>query len=532
MFRKSAFVLLLILPATVFAQLRDNQPLQKAIIRELSNFDGKVGIGICGLDFADTLMINDNHHYPMQSVFKFPLGIYILDMVDKGKLALEQKINIKRSDLQQKTWSPMLKDFKGDSFTMTVAELLQYSVAKSDNNACDILFEVAGGTKPVDDYFKAAGVKNMAIVATEYEMTKAWDVQYTNFCHPSAMVQVITLFYNGRLLKPATNRFMMKLMVESENPSGRLKGMLPENTIVGHKTGTGSTNDAGITSATNDVGFVTLPNGRHYAIVVYVSDYKGAVPVGEKMIAKISRLVWEHYTKAFMNETKQVTPQVSRTIIPLLDTARMRPIDIAVYLPKDAKSIKGVVMLNHGYDPGNLSAHLSYSYIANYLAERKYMVVSILHDMPWDTAIAREGNLQKLRYPFWEQGSRNIQHVLKYLENNYPGYDFKKVSLVGHSNGGDIAALYAKLNPHKVSALITLDNRRMALPRNGDIKVCSLRSSDFPADDGVLPGEDEQKKYGAQIVFLPATKHNDMDDDATAEQQAEMLNYIYNCLSK
>lgn len=278
------------------AAAKNKQELLLRIRALADSSNGNIGVGVLGLDFADTILVNNKYRYPMLSVFKFPLGMFILNMVDKGKLLPDQQVTIEKRSLIQHTWSPMLGDFNADTFTMTVRDLMRYSISKSDNNACDLLFKLAGGPQKVNDYFKKSGIKGLAITASERDMSKGWKVQYTNWCYPSAMLRILQLFYSGALLQPASNGHLMKLMTETENSPQRLKGLLPASTVVAHKTGTGNTNANGITAATNDVGIITLPDGRHYAIVVYVSDFKGTAAQGEKYIAEISRLVWDYYT--------------------------------------------------------------------------------------------------------------------------------------------------------------------------------------------------------------------------------------------
>jgi beta-lactamase class A len=255
---------------------------------------GTAGIGVMGLDFEDTLLMNEEVHYPMQSVYKFPLALVVLNKVDKKELSLQKRVRFKKSELMQETWSPMLRELQEGEQEMTIAQLLLYAVSKSDNNACDLLFEQVGGVGAVDRYCKRAGAKEMAIAATERQMAVGWQVQYTNWCKPASMLRLLQLFYEGKLLKESSNAYLMKLMVESENSPNRLKEMLPSSAVVAHKTGTSNTNAEGVRAATNDVGIVTLPDGRHYAIVVCLKDYKASIATGEKAIATISKAVWDY----------------------------------------------------------------------------------------------------------------------------------------------------------------------------------------------------------------------------------------------
>ncbi|WP_332699988.1 serine hydrolase, partial [Halalkalibacter lacteus] len=76
----------------------------------------------------------------------------------------------------------------------------------------------------------------------------------------------------------------------------RLPGLLPEGTPVGHKTGSGSTNN-GINSATNDAGTITLTNGQKIAVAVFVSMSPAEESVREAVIAKIAKAAYDHYSK-------------------------------------------------------------------------------------------------------------------------------------------------------------------------------------------------------------------------------------------
>jgi beta-lactamase class A len=71
---------------------------------------------------------------------------------------------------------------------------------------------------------------------------------------------------------------------------------LPTGTIVAHKTGSSGTNDYGITAATNDVGIVTLPNEKHFAIVVFISNSTAGEEKCEDIIAEIAKVVWDTFS--------------------------------------------------------------------------------------------------------------------------------------------------------------------------------------------------------------------------------------------
>jgi len=91
--------------------------------------------------------------------------------------------------------------------------------------------------------------------------------------------------------------------------------------------------------------------------------------------------------------------------------------------------------------------------------------------------------------------------------------------------------LFAHLHPEMVSKIISLDNRRMPLPRTSKPRIYSLRSSDQPADPGVLPTAEEQEQFGIKIIKLPGTPHNNMADNANQVQRSEINRYLLQFLT-
>jgi predicted esterase len=211
----------------------------------------------------------------------------------------------------------------------------------------------------------------------------------------------------------------------------------------------------------------------------------------------------------------------------LFDVVRQRLIPIAIYSPKVFKTKRPrLVIFNHGYGQNKGGDCLAYTYLTEKLASEGYVVVSIQHELMTDSLLLLTGIPQVVRRPFWDRGADNIMFVINALKKSDPTLDFKHITLIGHSNGGDMAALFPQKYPNIVHQIITLDNRRMALPMSKRLKVSSLRSNDQVADDNVLPNVADAKKYHIQIVKLQNTKHNDMDDNANPEQQKEINDYI------
>lgn len=261
-------------------------------IREITQTaQGHVGMAMISLEDGDTITLNGQDRFPMQSVFKLPLAVAVLDQVDRGKFSLDHIIHIRKEELLPETWSPIRDKFP-EGTDMKLSDILAYTVSQSDNNGCDLLFRLVGGTAYVDEYIHGLGIDSIAIKATEEQMAKTWEVQYTNWASPFAIIQLLQGIHTRQYLSKSSNDFLLKIMKETTTGPKRMRGLLPKETVVAHKTGTSGTNAAGISAATNDVGIVTLPNGKHYAIAVFVSDSRADEATRDAIIARLTHLFW------------------------------------------------------------------------------------------------------------------------------------------------------------------------------------------------------------------------------------------------
>ena len=227
------------------------------------------------------------------------------------------------------------------------------------------------------------------------------------------------------------------------------------------------------------------------------------------------------------NRSSDPTYEVLLDTIRLFDQLRSREVPIAIFKPKRyTANVQHVVIFSHGYGENRPGSYLAYSYLTRFLASKGFFVASIQHELPTDSLIPSSGIPQIVRRPFWDRGADNILFVINELKKSNPELDFANVALIGHSNGGDMVALFPQKYPNVARKIITLDNRRMALPGTSAPKVYSLRSSDQPADVDVLHTFKKKKRLGMTIIKLSSTKHNDMNDFGNEEQHAEINNYV------
>lgn len=258
---------------------------------------GPVGVSIRLLETGETTSYHGNKKYPMQSVYKFPIAMTVLHQVDLGNLRLEQKVSFDKSDFAAE-WqhSPIRRKYP-DGGELSLKELLRFAASESDGSASDILLRVLGGPKQVTQYLRNLGVKGVVVETTEKEMGLDENAQYRNWSKPKAMVELLGILYQGKKgLSSSSRDLLLDFMTETKTGLRRIKDQLPAETVVAHKTGTSRT-VGGITRATNDVGLVSLPNGKHLAIAVFVSDTKADDQTREEVIAKIARAAWDCYSR-------------------------------------------------------------------------------------------------------------------------------------------------------------------------------------------------------------------------------------------
>lgn len=299
-FRLFALLFLYLLLSTSCQTLNNStESLRNKIEQIVSDKKAVVGVSIIGNDGNDTISLHGDRRFPMQSVFKFHIALAVLSEVDKGKLSLDQTIEISKDDmLPEDFWSP-LRDENPNGGSFTVEKLIQYSVSQSDNTACDVLIRLIGTPKTVEEYFKKNNIQDIQITFNEKEMQAKWDNMFENWTTPKAASETLKMFYENRdnLLSKSSYDFFWKTNKETTTGKNRIKGQLPEGTIVAHKTGWSGTNkETGITAAVNNIGIVFLPNGEYFIISVFVSESIESFDTNEKIIADIAKATYDFYT--------------------------------------------------------------------------------------------------------------------------------------------------------------------------------------------------------------------------------------------
>jgi len=286
--------LLILICLTNILKSQSINDLRKELNQIISTKNATVGVSIKGIEDKDTLSINGNLNMPMMSVFKFHIALAVLNEVDKGKLKLNQKFFIKKEDLHPNTWSPIREDFPNGNIDLTLDQILRYTVSHSDNNGCDYLLKIIGGTDTVQKFIKKQGIKDFTIKVNEQQMS-VWENLYLNTTTPLATTLLLEKFYNGKVLKKETTKYLYQIMVETSRGITWMKAGLPKGTELAHRTGISDRNDKNLRAAMNDIGIIKLPNGKHFILSVYLKNITEEREATEKIIADIATATWDYY---------------------------------------------------------------------------------------------------------------------------------------------------------------------------------------------------------------------------------------------
>jgi beta-lactamase class A len=273
---------------------------------------GRAGAAALLVETGERASVRGDERFPMQSVFKLPVALHVLHEADAGRISLSREVALTKADMRGAGGVDPIAARWPDGVTLSVDELLRRMVSNSDNTAADALLALSGGPAAVTRRLMDLGIRGIRVDRGEGELGRDLSgptpakqrAAFARYAHdlrdtaaPDAAVDLLaTITRDEEQLAPASHDRLLKWMIETETPASRIKGRLPPGTVVAHKTGTGP-DVAGINSVTSDIGVITLPNGRHIAVAVFVATSSKPLEVREAVIAQIARAAYDYWTK-------------------------------------------------------------------------------------------------------------------------------------------------------------------------------------------------------------------------------------------
>jgi beta-lactamase class A len=260
--------------------------------------DATVGYTAIDIESGRRVSQNGSDHFPMASVFKFPVALVVLQRVDAGEFKLDDPITIQPSQFSR-GHSPLRDSAKGRPVMVTVRRLVDLMVAESDNTAVDYFIRRLGGAN-ITGRIRALGGTGVRIDRPENDIAvainthgiAAYIADPRDTATPDGMASLLAAFARRKDgLTPASHDLLFQFMTKSHNPI-RIASALPSGAIVAHKTGT-------MPGVFNDVGIITSADGKHH-IAIAVFTKKAAEQnedVALKVVGQIARAVYDEFAR-------------------------------------------------------------------------------------------------------------------------------------------------------------------------------------------------------------------------------------------
>lgn len=278
--------------------LHPTQLLTDTLSKIATTYPGEIGVALI-INDTDTVTVNNRSIYPMMSVFKVHQALAICNDFDHKGLSLDSMMTMHRDLLNQRTWSPMMKEHTEPVIALSVKDLLRYTLTMSDNNASNFMFQTLVNTVQTDSFIATIIPRSsFQVMYTEAEMADDHDKAYDNFTSPLGAAILMNRLFTDSLVSHDKQSFIKKALEQCHTGQDCIVSPLSDKTgiVVAHKTGSGYTNKDGVLTSHNDIAFIRLRNGEHYTLAVFVKDFNGNATQASKAIAHISATAYSLVT--------------------------------------------------------------------------------------------------------------------------------------------------------------------------------------------------------------------------------------------
>lgn len=281
---------------------------------------GRIGVAAQDIGSGVRITVNGDESFVMASTYKVAIATTLLDRVDKGELTLSELVDISQ-DMMVAGDNAIALNFVHPGIKLSVANLIEPMITESDNTATDACIKLAGGPEAVTKKVRSIGItelrvdrytseilrdfyglpgkayasvlaqalaKDPTLAAKQPDRNLEFEKEPRDHSTPNAMLELLLAIDSGKVLSSKSREFLLATMSRTRTGPGRLRGLLPKGTPVAHKTGT-------IGGVANDVGFVTLPDGRRFAIAVFTKSSTTSEADRDRAIAEVTRTLYDFY---------------------------------------------------------------------------------------------------------------------------------------------------------------------------------------------------------------------------------------------
>ena len=297
--------------------------LQRSIDDLARGFGGRAGIAVQDVTGGWAIGHDAEALYPQQSVAKLWVALTVFDAVEKGRMKLDDPVLVTRADMSVFN-QPIQKLLTDEGYRTTIDGLLVLALARSDNAANDILLKRVGGQGAVRRALEARHILGIRASPPEQVLEShvaavRWKPEYsfgqafwtardkvpmpkrikalqhylddpTDGAGPRAITDALARLRRGELLGPAMTARFLEILGQTDTGPARLPAGLGPGWRIAHKTGTGQ--DLGdLSTGYNDVGLVTAPDGRAYAVAVMIASTRRPIPERQALMAAVTRAI-------------------------------------------------------------------------------------------------------------------------------------------------------------------------------------------------------------------------------------------------
>ena len=301
------------------AQENKFQDIAQKIEKLSQGLVGRIGVAAQEIGSDEVIAINGDETFVMASTYKVAVAAKVMELVDKGELSLDQMVDVPQ-DMYVAGVVAIAERFPYPGVQFSLANLIYPMITESDNTATDVCMKLVGGPAAVTEYLRKLGItdfrvdrpvreilmdfyslsavnpvaiveaigKNPALVAAQVDTNPKFEADPRDHTSPNAYLKLLLAIDGGTAMSPKSREFLLGVMSRTRTGDGRLKGLLPKGTPVAHKTGT-------LGGVANDVGYITLPDGRRFAIAVFTNSSKTPASDRDRSIAEVARALYDFY---------------------------------------------------------------------------------------------------------------------------------------------------------------------------------------------------------------------------------------------
>jgi beta-lactamase class A len=270
------------------------QSLETSLKQLLKNLDFPVGVAaVCG----DQVTVHQNNErYPLASVMKLPIALCTLQKMEGSGTSLDIQICIEKSRMIPGTYSPLRDSVGISDANLTMRQAIAYCVQQSDNIVCDWLIDYCGGASAIQEYVARLGLRPFRLRYDERGLHADIRHEFKNWSHPLTIARLLQKLDSGEILSNEHRTFLLDVMSGTTTGTDKIKAGLPAGTPIAHKTGHSDRladgSNSGRKIADNDAAIITLPDGRHLYLVVFVKLSDLSDEDNASLIAKIAEIVY------------------------------------------------------------------------------------------------------------------------------------------------------------------------------------------------------------------------------------------------